>query len=87
MDGSITIVCGAPPEGLAVEDRTETWRYVRRCGGRIVPFGTHLRTRVTTRGGSYGQSTVKAGSYELPPRRIMHRPFPPKFPCARTIGC
>ena len=73
VDGSITIVSGAPSEGLNLEDETETWRWVRRCGGRIVPFGTHLRTRVTTKGGSYEQSAVKPGSYELPPRRIMHR--------------
>ena len=77
-DGSVKIVSGTPPEGLVLEDQTETWRFVRRCGGRIVPFGTHLRTRVTTKGGSYEQSTVKAGSYELPPRKIMHRaPFLP----------
>jgi len=67
-DGSVTVLRGENPLG-----KTETWRFVRRCGGRIVPFGAYLRTRVKMLGGSSQHSVIKAGSYQLPPRRIMHR--------------
>ena len=66
-DTSVTMLRGAArPAG----EESTRWRFVRRCNGKIVPFGTVLRTRVTVKGGQ---------NYDLPSRRVMRRAFPARF--------
>ena len=60
LDGTLKVVRGEASNA----DVAMTWRFLRRFQGRVVPYGSCIRTRVTLPCGSW---------YDLPTRRVTRR--------------